>query len=129
MLLKLWNGVTKWIWLLLELKKASNVECKNVYSLLNTFIFDSHKCILNEFPNTFRWCNKGHIFNFFRIGEVIIQRLNWQKIFTFPSPSEDVKVRSLSWQHDETLIAVGTSICIKFHQLIKLNPKNLFLRL
>lgn len=78
---------------------------------------------------TFRWYNKEQILMFFRIGEVIIQRLNWQKIFTFPPPSEDVKVRSLSWQHDETLIAVGTSICIKFQQLIKLDAKNFILRL
>lgn len=42
-------------------------------------------------------------------GEVIIQRLNWQKIVTFPTPGEDVRVRSLSWQMDETLLAVGYS--------------------
>lgn len=44
---------------------------------------------------------------FCRIGEIVIQRLNWQKIVTFPSPGEDVKVRGLSWQYDETIIAVG----------------------
>jgi len=43
------------------------------------------------------------------IGEVVIQRLNWQKIVTFPTPGEDVRVRSLSWQMDETLLAVGYS--------------------
>ncbi|XP_017871547.1 PREDICTED: anaphase-promoting complex subunit 4 isoform X2 [Drosophila arizonae] len=42
-------------------------------------------------------------------GEVVIQRLNWQKIVTFPTPGEDVRVRSLSWQMDETLLAVGYS--------------------
>ncbi|XP_065362715.1 anaphase-promoting complex subunit 4 [Calliphora vicina] len=42
-------------------------------------------------------------------GEIVIQRLNWQKIVTFPSPGEDVKVRGLSWQYDETIIAVGYS--------------------
>ncbi|XP_046802677.1 anaphase-promoting complex subunit 4 [Lucilia cuprina] len=42
-------------------------------------------------------------------GEIVIQRLNWQKIVTFPSPGEGVKVRSLSWQYDETIIAVGYS--------------------
>uniref|UniRef100_A0A1A9VNC3 Anaphase-promoting complex subunit 4 n=1 Tax=Glossina austeni TaxID=7395 RepID=A0A1A9VNC3_GLOAU len=41
--------------------------------------------------------------------EVTVQRLNWQKIVIFPPPGEDVKVRSLSWQHDETIIAVGYS--------------------
>lgn len=40
---------------------------------------------------------------------MIIQRLNWQKIVTFPTPGEDVRVRSLSWQMDETLLAVGYS--------------------
>jgi len=40
---------------------------------------------------------------------VVIQRLNWQKIVTFPTPGEDVRVRSLSWQMDETLLAVGYS--------------------
>ncbi|KAM7350465.1 anaphase-promoting complex subunit 4 [Cochliomyia hominivorax] len=42
-------------------------------------------------------------------GEIVIQRLNWQKIVTFPPPAEDVKVRGLSWQYDETIIAVGYS--------------------
>uniref|UniRef100_A0A1A9WHR9 Anaphase-promoting complex subunit 4 n=1 Tax=Glossina brevipalpis TaxID=37001 RepID=A0A1A9WHR9_9MUSC len=42
-------------------------------------------------------------------GEVTVQRLNWQKIVVFPPPGEDVKVRSLSWQHDEAIIAVGYS--------------------
>lgn len=41
------------------------------------------------------------------VGEVIIQRLNWQKIVTFPSPGDDIKVKGLSWQHDETIVAVG----------------------
>ncbi|XP_067640659.1 anaphase-promoting complex subunit 4 [Eurosta solidaginis] len=42
-------------------------------------------------------------------GEVIIQRLNWQKIVTFPSLGEDIAVRSLGWQLDETVLAVGYS--------------------
>nr|XP_014097540.1 anaphase-promoting complex subunit 4 [Bactrocera oleae] len=42
-------------------------------------------------------------------GEVIIQRLSWQKIVTFPSLGEDVAVRSLGWQLDETVLAVGYS--------------------
>ncbi|XP_036345474.1 anaphase-promoting complex subunit 4-like [Rhagoletis pomonella] len=42
-------------------------------------------------------------------GEVIIQRLNWQKIVTFPSLGEDIAVRSLGWQLDETVLAAGYS--------------------
>lgn len=42
-------------------------------------------------------------------GEVIIHRLNWQKIVTFPAPSDNSKVRALTWQPDETMIAVGYS--------------------
>lgn len=52
-------------------------------------------------------CPASFIFSFFKSGEVVIQRLNWQKIVTFPSPGENVKVRGLSWQHDETIVAVG----------------------
>lgn len=40
-------------------------------------------------------------------GEVIIQRLNWQKVCTFPSPGENIKIRALSWQPNEAVIAVG----------------------
>lgn len=46
--------------------------------------------------------------HFIRTGEIVIQRLNWQKIITFPSLGEDVEVRDLSWHYDETIIAVGT---------------------
>ncbi|KAH8326803.1 hypothetical protein KR059_011938 [Drosophila kikkawai] len=53
--------------------------------------------------------NKQFINSLSPTGEVIIQRLNWQKIVTFPTPGEDVRVRSLSWQMDETLLAVGYS--------------------
>ncbi|XP_055914863.1 anaphase-promoting complex subunit 4 [Eupeodes corollae] len=42
-------------------------------------------------------------------GEVIIHRLNWQKIVTFSAPTDNAKVRALSWQPDETMIAVGYS--------------------
>ncbi|XP_055844075.1 anaphase-promoting complex subunit 4 [Episyrphus balteatus] len=42
-------------------------------------------------------------------GEVIIHRLNWQKIVTFPAPADNSKVRALTWQPDETMIAVGYS--------------------
>lgn len=48
--------------------------------------------------------------NIYFTGEVIIQRLNWQKIVTFPSLGEDIAVRSLGWQLDETVLAVGEFI-------------------
>ncbi|XP_075155893.1 anaphase-promoting complex subunit 4 [Haematobia irritans] len=56
------------------------------------------------------WSNKMDLIAYgTEKGEVIIQRLNWQKIVTFPSPGEDIKVSGLSWQHDETIVAVGYS--------------------
>ncbi|XP_017144901.1 anaphase-promoting complex subunit 4-like [Drosophila miranda] len=42
-------------------------------------------------------------------GEVVVQRLNWKKVATFPTPVEGVKVRSLSWQLDDSVLAVGYS--------------------
>ncbi|XP_005191552.1 anaphase-promoting complex subunit 4-like [Musca domestica] len=56
------------------------------------------------------WSNKMDLIAYgTEKGEVIIQRLNWQKIVTFPSPGDDIKVKGLSWQHDETIVAVGYS--------------------
>ncbi|XP_061401695.1 anaphase-promoting complex subunit 4 [Musca vetustissima] len=56
------------------------------------------------------WSNKMDLIAYgTEKGEVVIQRLNWQKIVTFPSPGEDIKVKGLSWQHDETVVAVGYS--------------------
>ncbi|XP_037937267.1 anaphase-promoting complex subunit 4 [Teleopsis dalmanni] len=56
------------------------------------------------------WSNKMDLIAFSTDkGEVIIQRLNWQKIVTFPSPGENIFVRSLGWQLDETIVAVGYS--------------------
>uniref|UniRef100_A0A1I8P3B4 Anaphase-promoting complex subunit 4 n=1 Tax=Stomoxys calcitrans TaxID=35570 RepID=A0A1I8P3B4_STOCA len=56
------------------------------------------------------WSNKMDLIAYgTEKGEVVVQRLNWQKIVTFPPPADDVKVRGLSWQHDETIVAVGYS--------------------
>ncbi|XP_053949584.1 anaphase-promoting complex subunit 4 [Anastrepha ludens] len=59
---------------------------------------------------TMEWSNKMDLIAYGTDrGEVIIQRLNWQKIVTFPSQGEDIAVRSLGWQLDETVLAAGYS--------------------
>lgn len=40
-------------------------------------------------------------------GEVIVQRLNWQKILSHPPPNDGIKVRGIDWQPDEKIISVG----------------------
>lgn len=47
-----------------------------------------------------------NLFNTFT-GEIIIQRLNWQKVVIFPPPVEGVKVKALAWQPGEAVIAAG----------------------
>uniref|UniRef100_A0A1B0AFH1 Anaphase-promoting complex subunit 4 n=1 Tax=Glossina pallidipes TaxID=7398 RepID=A0A1B0AFH1_GLOPL len=65
---------------------------------------------MNGAIHIMEWSNKMDLIAYgTEKGEVTVQRLNWQKIVIFPPPGEDVKVRSLSWQHDETIIAVGYS--------------------
>lgn len=44
--------------------------------------------------------------NYF-IGDIIIHRFKWQKVWSFPAPTENLKARSISWRNDEKLIAVG----------------------
>ena len=41
------------------------------------------------------------------LGEVMIQRLKWQKVWTLPPPEEGLLVRSIAWRSDEKIIAIG----------------------
>lgn len=45
----------------------------------------------------------------FGLGEVIVHRLNLQKIWTHPPATEDIRVRALDWCPDEKIVAVGYS--------------------
>lgn len=58
------------------------------------------------------------------LGEIVIQRLNWQKVFTLPAPEENVQVRSISWQQNATVLAVGK----KTHPLFILQNFNYLYR-
>lgn len=40
-------------------------------------------------------------------GEVIVQRLNWQNLWTQESPSDSAEVRGLDWRPDERILAIG----------------------
>ncbi|XP_061192956.1 anaphase-promoting complex subunit 4-like [Saccostrea echinata] len=40
-------------------------------------------------------------------GEVVLHRLSWQKVWSVPPPSEDVKVKSLAWRPDGKVVAAG----------------------
>lgn len=42
-------------------------------------------------------------------GEVIVQRMNFQKIWTHPPPIDTAHVRGIDWRPDEKIIAVGYS--------------------
>lgn len=41
------------------------------------------------------------------VGEVIVQRLNLQVLWTQPAPSEDAKVCGIGWRPDERILAIG----------------------
>ncbi|XP_055371135.1 anaphase-promoting complex subunit 4 isoform X2 [Condylostylus longicornis] len=61
--------------------------------------------------NIMKWSNKMDLIAIVSNdkAEVIIQRLNWQKICTFLPSIENVNVKAISWQPDETIIAVAYS--------------------
>ncbi|XP_058130393.1 anaphase-promoting complex subunit 4 [Anopheles ziemanni] len=40
-------------------------------------------------------------------GEVLLQRLKWQKVWQLPPPEEGLKVREIAWRPWEKLIAIG----------------------
>lgn len=41
------------------------------------------------------------------LGEVIVQRLNLQVLWTQPAPFEDAKVCGIGWRPDERILAIG----------------------
>lgn len=41
------------------------------------------------------------------VGEVIIQRLNLQILWTQPAPTDDSKVCGIDWRPDERILAIG----------------------
>lgn len=49
-------------------------------------------------------------------GSIIVQRLNWQRICTFPPPVDSQKVACMSWRPDEKLLAVG-ELFVHFNRL------------
>ncbi|XP_053406438.1 anaphase-promoting complex subunit 4-like [Mercenaria mercenaria] len=40
-------------------------------------------------------------------GEVVLHRLSWQKVWSLPPHSEEVKVKAMSWRPDGKVLAVG----------------------
>lgn len=42
-------------------------------------------------------------------GEVVLHRLSWQKVWSVPPPSEEVKVKALAWRPDGKVVAAGYS--------------------
>lgn len=43
----------------------------------------------------------------FIAGEVIVQRLNLQVLWTQPAPFDDAKVCGIGWRPDERILAIG----------------------
>ncbi|KAG4075627.1 hypothetical protein HA402_003452 [Bradysia odoriphaga] len=57
-----------------------------------------------------RWCNRMDLLAISTDkGEVIIRRLNFQRIWTHPPPRDGVKVRGIDFRPDEKIIAIGYS--------------------
>lgn len=40
-------------------------------------------------------------------GDVMIQRLKWQKVWVLSAPEENLLVRAISWRADEKILSVG----------------------
>ncbi|GAB0092712.1 Anaphase-promoting complex subunit 4 [Sergentomyia squamirostris] len=55
------------------------------------------------------WSNKMDLIALSQNNEVLIHRLNWQSIWTHPSPGDSCKVRGVCWCPDEKIIAIGYS--------------------
>lgn len=51
----------------------------------------------------------------FFLGEVIVQRLNLQVLWTQPAPSDDAKVCGIGWRPDERILAIGEKIIHLFN--------------
>lgn len=52
---------------------------------------------------------------FISLGEVIVQRLNLQVLWTQPAPSEDAKVCGIGWRPDERILAIGNEKLMHFY--------------
>lgn len=63
----------------------------------------STKGTFKTFQFSIFWVN--NVKNF--VGDIIIHRFKWQKVWSFPAPAENLKTRTISWRNDEKLIAVG----------------------
>lgn len=46
---------------------------------------------------------------FIFLGDVIIHRFKWQKVWSHPAPEENVRVRAIAWRNDEKMLAIGYS--------------------
>lgn len=46
---------------------------------------------------------------FLSSGEVVVQRTNWEKLWTHSPSVENSKVRGLDWRPDERILAIGYS--------------------
>ncbi|XP_059616803.1 anaphase-promoting complex subunit 4 [Phlebotomus argentipes] len=55
------------------------------------------------------WNNKMDLIALSQNNEVLIHRLNWQNIWTHPSPGDSSKVKGICWCPDEKIIAIGYS--------------------
>ncbi|KAJ6640094.1 Anaphase-promoting complex subunit 4 [Pseudolycoriella hygida] len=55
-----------------------------------------------------KWCNRMDLLAISTDkGEVIIRRLNFQRIWTHPPPKDGIKVRGIDFRPDEKIIAIG----------------------
>ncbi|XP_063707416.1 anaphase-promoting complex subunit 4 [Culicoides brevitarsis] len=53
------------------------------------------------------WSKKMDLIAISTKGDIIIHRFKWQKVWTFPAPSDNLVPRTIAWRNDEKLIAVG----------------------
>ncbi|XP_049835951.1 anaphase-promoting complex subunit 4-like isoform X2 [Schistocerca gregaria] len=56
------------------------------------------------------WSNKMDLLALSNVrGEVALHRLTWQKVWSFPPPSEGLSVKGMAWRPDGKVIAIGYS--------------------
>lgn len=54
------------------------------------------------------WSNKMDLLALSNVrGEVALHRLTWQKVWSFPPPSEGLSVKGMAWRPDGKVIAIG----------------------
>lgn len=74
----------------IDLLALSNV--KGEYTIWRT-----RAIMLNNRSQRFSFCT----------GEVTLHRLNWQRVWTFPPPVEDMRVSALSWRPDGRVLVIA----------------------